>query len=115
MPAQAPGDGEHGPEHAERHGQRARAERRKGEQLRRDGAPARGDRREVGEAPGSALLVHGEPADDGGHERHEGAEELGVGVRAQRRVPSGNGEVLAAGKTGCQAADEVHRRERGAR
>ncbi len=33
----------------------------KGEQLRRDGAPARGDRREVGEAPGSALLVHGEP------------------------------------------------------
>ena len=95
--------------------ERARAERRKGEQLRRDGAPARGDRREVGEAPGSALLVHGEPADDGGHERHEGAEELGVGVRAQRRVPSGYGEVLAAGKTGCQAADEVHRRERGAR
>ena len=28
---QAPGDGEHGPEHAERHGQRVRAERRKGE------------------------------------------------------------------------------------
>ena len=64
---------------------------------------------------GSTLLVHGEPADNGGHERHEGAEELDVGVRAQRRVPSGNGEVLAAGKTGCQAADEVHRRERGAR
>ena len=112
---QAPGNGEHGPEHAERHGRRGGAERRKGEQLRRDGAPARGDRCEVGETPGSALLVHGEPADDGGHERHEGAEKLDVGVRAQRRVPSGYGEVLAAGKTGCQAADEVHRRERGAR
>lgn len=42
-------------------------------------------------------------------------EKLGVGVRAQRRVPSGYGEVLAAGKTGCQAADEVHHCERGAR
>ena len=28
---QAPGNGDHGPEHAKRHGQRARAERRKGE------------------------------------------------------------------------------------
>ena len=113
MPAQAaasaeagpaPGDGEQRTRRAPRPARPRRAPQGRAaspRRARRARGPPGGWRGRPARLPSTAS-----PQTMGGHERHEGAEELGVGVRAQRRVPSVTGEVLAAGKTFCQAADE---------